>query len=149
MPKFEQNSSKLAEECKGLKELEEEDKKALDEIEPNKDLDHLKGVKGIPDFWKKVIKTSGALKSIINEKDGEAMEHLVKVESIPSKDGKDEVQTLKFHFKADNDFFKNTLLEVKCWMEEGGEESMVKKTEASEIEWLEGKDTTKKKIKKK
>ena len=95
------------------------------------------------------MKTSATVKEIANEKDKEALEHITKIESIPSKDGKQDVTTYRFHFKEDNDFFKNTLLEVKCWLDDAGEETVVTKTEASEIEWLEGKDPTKKKIKKK
>ena len=131
-----------------MKECDEEEQKDLDAIEPT-NVDHLKGKKGVPDFWQKVIKTSVTVKEIANEKDKEALEHITNVEAIPSKDGKQDVTTLRFHFKEDNDFFKNTLLEVKCWIDDAGEEVVVTKTEATEIEWLEGKDTTKKKIKKK
>lgn len=56
---------------------------------------------------------------------------------------------MRFHFAEDNDFFKNQVLEVTIQFDDGGEDSSVIKTEATEIEWLEGKDTTKKKIKKK
>jgi nucleosome assembly protein 1-like 1 len=41
------------------------------------------------------------------------------------------------------------VLEITVQFDDGGEDSSVIKTEATEIEWLEGKDTTKKKIKKK
>jgi nucleosome assembly protein 1-like 1 len=109
----------------------------------------LKGKKGVPDFWAKALKTSGSLKSLANEKDLEALEHCLEVEAIPSVEGKLNFTTLRFVFKADNDFFTNTLLEVKCMFDEAGEDSSIIKTEGTEIEWLEGKDTTKKKIKKK
>ena len=148
LPKFDERHNKLVEEVAELKEPEEEEKKELDEMVPT-DVSHLKGQKGVPDFWFKVMKTSSFLKQAANEKDWEALESLVDVDCIPSNEGKASVTTLKFTFKADNDFFKNTVLEVKCWLEDGTDQTMVKKTEASEIEWLEGKDTTKKKIKKK
>lgn len=64
-------------------------------------------------------------------------------------DGKDTKTILRLYFAADNDFFKNQMLQLTVHYDDGGEDQKVMKTEATEIEWLEGKDTTKKKIKKK
>lgn len=57
LPKFDERHNKLVEEVAELKEPEEEEKKELDEMVPT-DVSHLKGQKGVPDFWFKVMKTS-------------------------------------------------------------------------------------------
>jgi len=55
--------------------------------------------------------------------------------------------TAKFYFEK-NEFFTNEVLETKVYYEKG-EERAVKKIEGCEINWVEGKDVTKKKTKKK
>lgn len=75
------------------------------------------------------------------------MEHLLHVET-DSRDNaaKNTVVSLKMVFAKDNDFFKPDTLEV-CLEYES--EDQLKGITGTKIEWLEGKDPTKKKIKKK
>jgi len=76
------------------------------------------------------------------------MESLVHVETIASEDeaSKNSIYTLSMRFKPDNEFFVQELLEVALEYES---EDQVKSIKGTTIEWKEGKDPTKKKIKKK
>ena len=78
------------------------------------------------------------------EKDKEILKFLSAVELEMSNDT--EVFTLKFQFK-DNEYFKNKELYKKFILEAG--EEFPKKTEGTEIEWIEGKDVTTKLVEKK
>ena len=76
------------------------------------------------------------------------MEHLTNIETETSENEatKNMVLTLKMAFAANNDHFTNDVLSVSLEYES---EEQVKEITGTVIEWLEGKDPTKKKIKKK
>jgi nucleosome assembly protein 1-like 1 len=76
------------------------------------------------------------------------MEHLtnVETETNESEVTKNMVLTLKLTFAPNNDFFTNETLTVNLEYES---EEAIKEIRGTAIEWLEGKDPTKKKIKKK
>lgn len=75
------------------------------------------------------------------------MQHLLHVETESSEnEAKNMVLTLKMQFAEENDFFKPANLSVSLEYEA---EDQVKEIKGTTIEWLEGKDPTKKKIKKK
>jgi len=76
------------------------------------------------------------------------MEHLKHVETSAAENEqtKNMVLTLKMIFDSDNDFFKPDTLSVSLEYES---EDQIKMVTGTNIEWLEGKDPTKKKIKKK
>ena len=86
----------------------------------------------------------------MSEKDHEVLEHLKHVET----ETKDDEQTkrtlvmLRLYFAPDNDWLSNEILEVTLDYDSAEDGSLVK-VKGTEIEWLEGKDPTKKKIKKK
>ena len=76
------------------------------------------------------------------------MEMLTHVETTAKEDevSKNMVLTLTMKFKDDNDWFKPSTLSVHLEYES---EDQVKEIKGTPIEWLEGKDPTKKKTKKK
>ena len=84
----------------------------------------------------------------VNEKDDEILEKLVHVETSSSETDvtKNYVLTLRMFFEKDNGFFKPEVLEVSV---EYASQDKVKEIKGTVIEWVEGKDPTKKKIKKK
>ena len=84
----------------------------------------------------------------VNEKDDEILEKLVHVETSSSETDvtKNYVLTLRMFFEKDNGFFKPEVLEVSV---EYASQDRVKEIKGTVIEWVEGKDPTKKKIKKK
>ena len=84
----------------------------------------------------------------VNEKDDEILEKLVHVETSTSETDviKNYVLTLRMFFEKDNGFFKPEVLEVSV---EYASQDKVKEIKGTVIEWVEGKDPTKKKIKKK
>ena len=73
------------------------------------------------------------------------MKH-VETESGENEETKNMVLTLKMVFETGNDFFTPDTLTVSMEYES---EDQVKSIKGTAIEWLEGKDPTKKKIKKK
>jgi nucleosome assembly protein 1-like 1 len=122
-----------------------------DEKEPEKtptDVNYLKGKKGVPDFWVRAMKANRLIWDQVKEKDEEIMEHLlhVETESSVNETTKNMVLTLRMQFAEDNDFFKPSTL--KCSLEYETEDQ-IKEIRGTTIEWMEGKDPTKKKIKKK
>ena len=75
------------------------------------------------------------------------MQHVIHVETESSEnEAKNMILTLRMQFEKDNDFFKTDTLVVNLEYEA---EDQVKEIKGTTIEWLEGKDPTKKKIKKK
>jgi nucleosome assembly protein 1-like 1 len=112
------------------------------------DVTYLKGKKGVPDFWVRAMKANRLIWDQVKEKDEEIMEHLLHVETEGSENEatKNMVLTLKMVFAEDNDFFKPSTL--VCALEYETEDQ-IKEIKGTTIEWMEGKDPTKKKIKKK
>ena len=84
----------------------------------------------------------------IKEKDEDIM-HLLKhveTEAGENEETKNMLLTLKMEFEDNNDFFTPNVLTVTLEYES---EDQVKSVQGTAIEWKEGKDPTKKKIKKK
>jgi len=84
----------------------------------------------------------------VKEKDEPIMEHLkhVETESMENPETKNMQLSLTMRFNPENDFFKPDTLKVVLEYET---EDSLKCITGTNIEWLEGKDPTKKKIKKK
>ena len=136
-----------------IKELDEKGEKEEEEEKAQKtptDVSALKGKAGISDFWQRVVCNSNQLKDQMNEKDKEILAHLKSVETETKDDEKTKHTLLKlrFYFAADNDWLTNSMLEVTLDYD-NAEDGTIEKVEGTEIEWLEGKDPTKKKVKKK
>jgi nucleosome assembly protein 1-like 1 len=126
--------------------------KSPEDIEAEKDekeheptnVDHLKTVQGVPDFWKVVVENNMLLGQAVRKKDKEAMAFLSDVFAKKSDDPQS--VTVEFTFK-ENPFFTNTKLHYTVRVKENGEEP--EGVEGCVIDWKEGKDLTKKKIVKK
>ena len=113
-------------------------------------MSYLKGTQGVSDFWQRVLNNSTQLKDHINDKDKEILSHLTNVETETKDDEKTKhtLLSLRLHFAPDNDWLSNSMLEVTLDYD-NAEDGSIEKVNGTEIEWLEGKDPTKKKIKKK
>lgn len=111
-------------------------------------------VKGIPNFWLTVFKTTEVLADMIQPHDEPILKELHDIKII--HDANDMAYTLEFHFAA-NEFFSDTILTKKYFMRseldkedpfnfEGPE---IYKCTGCVINWLPGKNVTVKTIKKK
>jgi nucleosome assembly protein 1-like 1 len=87
-----------------------------------------------------------------NEKDNEVLKHLKRIELEITAENND--FTLVFHFE-ENEFFTNTELRKKFFfadkatiVDEDEDEDFPTKSEATEINWKEGKNITKKVVQK-
>lgn len=147
--KFDAKHTELEEKIKELKEKGEEPEEEKAQKTPT-DVGYLKGKAGVSDFWQRVISNSVQLKDQMNDKDKEILAHLKSVETETKDDDKTKHTLLKLrmYFAADNDWLANSMLEVTLDYD-NAEDGTIEKVTGTEIEWLEGKDPTKKKIKKK
>lgn len=105
---------------------------------------------GVPDFWCKAIKENEMLMSIIKEKDQEALDCVTKLEvdqaSNPETGSKKSKSvTLRF---SDNEFFNNDFLKMTVFFKDNDCEE-VARVESTVVDWKDGKDLSKKKVKKK
>ncbi|VDD90663.1 unnamed protein product [Enterobius vermicularis] len=137
--------------CLIINGLTEEDAKKIEETsapEPETP------TKGIPDFWLNLLKGVDHIAEMIQEHDEPILKHLVDV-TVQIGENPDSF-TLTFHFTP-NEYFKQTELtkwyKLKLTPDEDNifdyEGPMVVEAKGSEITWNEGKDVTKKVIKKK
>jgi len=108
------------------------------------DVTHLIGKSGIPDFWFRAMKNNQMIWELVKEKDEEILKHITNIESERSDKPKSLKITLHF---SDNDYFEDKTLSLKIVYK--GESDEVQSTEGSVIKWKDGKDVTKKKVKKK
>ena len=150
LPIFDSTHTKLETIVAGIvktKQEQEDDEADAKEHEPT-DVEHLKGVEGIPDFWPRCFKNNKMLGQVIKgDKDKAVFEHLTDVEKVETVTDKKKTIKSTLHF-SENEWFNNKELSLSiCYKDEEGEE--VDKTEGTEIEWKDGKDLTKKKTKKK
>jgi len=149
IPRFEETHKDLEKKVASIVKPEgEEEEKKDEEEKPPTDVSYLKGQKGIPDFWQRAMKANRLIWDQVKEKDEEIMKHLRHVETTASEDEKSNnmVVTLKMDFDENNEFFTPSTLFVSLEYES---EDQVKEIKGTHIEWKEGKDPTKKKIKKK
>jgi nucleosome assembly protein 1-like 1 len=131
------------------KTQEEKDEEAEEEKEHTPvDVAYLTNVKGVPDYWVKCLKNNKMCQELIKENDRDAFTKLksVKVEDKITEDRK-RVRTLTLTF-GENEYFTNETLTltIKYADQEPDEPSTIT---ACTINWKDGKDLTKKKIKKK
>ncbi|CAO4375168.1 unnamed protein product [Caenorhabditis nigoni] len=110
--------------------------------------------KGIKQFWLTVLKTHDLIAETIEEHDIPILESLIDITTTASKDPAG--FKIEFHF-APNDYFKNKVLSKTYILnfepEEGSELSFdgphIVKILGDQIEWNDGKNVTKKAVKKK
>lgn len=146
VPKFEETHNKLESIVSGIVKSEEEAAadKAEEESKEPINVDHLKEVQGIPDFWEKSIRNNKMIMHCIREADEKLLPSIKSIEAVRFE--KPKALELKIQFK-ENEYFENDELSLKLIYKSDTEE--IESTEGSSINWKEGKDLTKKKIKKK
>ena len=147
LPRFDESHKELEKKVAAIVKPEGEKEEEEEEKVPT-DVSYLKGKPGIPDFWVRAIKANRLIWDTIKEKDQAIMEHLkhVETETCENPETKNMCLSLRMVFGTDNDHFSPSELSVKLEYES---EEAVKCITGTHIEWLEGKDPTKKKIKKK
>lgn len=117
------------------------------------DVENLKGVSGIPDFWWRSIKNNQMIYEIVKEKDEAILPYLRHIETERTShdsavEGSRKTLSVHFHF-AENEFFTEKTLSLKVIYRPETEDD-VEKIIGTNISWAdETKDPTKKKIKKK
>ena len=142
---FDETHKKLEEQCALISTKAEDDKEKKEEEEDKPvEVDHLKTVCGVPDFWFKAIKNNQMIWDLVKEKDEEILKHLKHIDTERTTEPTKTLQA-NFHFN-ENEFFDEKLLTLKI-VYKGDDD--VEKTEGTFITWREGKDPTKKKVKKK
>ena len=134
----------MEEVCAKIQKSDSEKKEDEEDLEKVTDVNYLKGVQGIPDFWFRAMKNSQMIFELVKEKDEEILKNLTNIET--ERGNKPKSLTARFHFKS-NEYFTNDLLTLKIVYKNDSDE--VEKIEGTEIKWNEGKDVTKKKVKKK
>jgi len=96
----------------------------------------------IKNYWATVLKNCDMIAQDITEKDSEILQYVTKVECKVLESGDYSI----FFYFADNEFFTNKMLSKTFFMKEAEQPN---KSEGTEIEWNEGKNVTKKTVKKK
>jgi len=113
-------------------------------------VDHLENEAGIPDFWLQSIKNNEMLMAIIKEKDTEALDNitLLEVSKVmnPSADIK-VAKGISLSF-SENEFFTNDKLTITVNFKDSECEE-VHSVSSTTVTWKDGKDLSKKKVKKK
>ena len=107
----------------------------------------LEGIAGIPDFWTKCIKNNKMLGQLVKERDVEVLEKVTDLNIDESLVEGKKVRKVTLTF-AENDYFTNEELSVSVKYKDDNDDE-VACTIGTEIHWKDGKDVTKKKIKKK
>lgn len=107
------------------------------------DIGKLKESKGIPGFWKIVLRNSRQLITYITDEDAKVLEYLTDIRK-ENLEGKNYRLVFKF---APNEYFTNQELTKTIKIPDG--ETEYQEAEGTEINWKEGKNITKKIIKKK
>nr|CDJ98218.1 Nucleosome assembly protein (NAP) domain containing protein [Haemonchus contortus] len=129
--------------------LEEDEIKALnDKSEPDD------GSKGVPSFWLHVLKGSDMTRDMIQEHDEPILKHLTDITTTIEVDPHG--FTIYFHFSP-NEFFSNTVLKKQYFLEIKPDPEdpfsfdgpSVVRAVGDTIQWNEGKNITKKVVKKK
>lgn len=98
---------------------------------------------GVPGFWMRAMLNHGGVARLIQEKDRPILRHLQNVECELHSTGYG--FDLIFTFEK-NEYFKNAQLKKSFVLTR---QNIIEKCEGTEIDWIDGKDVTKKKIKKK
>lgn len=144
--KFDETHKKLEQECALIQKKEEKPAEGEPKEEEIKavDVENLKGVAGVPDFWYRAIKNNQMIYELVKEKDEEILKFIRHIET--ERNDKPKTLTAKFYFNK-NEFFTNDLLTLTIYYR--GDQDDVEKIEGTEIQWNESKDPTKKKVKKK
>ena len=99
----------------------------------------------MPDFWSKAIEGHPMLMQIITEKDKPILKHITSIKAEKAEEPSPMI-TIELFF-SENEFFSNASLKFTTREEKEG--GRTEEVIGQVINWHEGKDVTKKKIKKK
>ena len=156
IPKFAEQHAKLEAQVAEAVAKKQAEGKASEEPEEELkkvDVENLKGKVGVPDFWWRAIKNNQMIYELVKEKDEPILQHLrhVEGERVPAVAGdasSRKTLSVRFHF-SDNEYFTDKVLTLKVVYRPDSDDE-VERIEGTQIQWAdEGKDPTKKKIKKK
>jgi len=147
VPKYEKTQKENEEIVSGIVKSEKD--KAEDEEETKShvptDVNHLKNVVGVPDFWATAIKNNQMMMQTIREKDADTLQYITNVEASETQEPR--TITIKIFYK-ENEYFTNPHLELMVRFKDDQQDEVVE-TQGTIIDWKDGKDLSKKKIKKK
>ncbi|KAH9322022.1 hypothetical protein KI387_016661, partial [Taxus chinensis] len=118
-------------------EKEEESKKETSDAE-----------KGVPEFWLTAMKNNEILAIQITERDEGALKFLKEIQCSRLESDKDEKGFKLEFFFNENLYFKNSVL-TKIYYMEDENEPILERATGTEIDWLPGKNLTRKVMKKK
>jgi nucleosome assembly protein 1-like 1 len=141
---FKEISTIVAGITKSAKDKERDEEEAKEHTPT--DVAHLKGVSGIPDFWSTAIKNNQMMLQYIREKDREVLPHLTNVFVTETLAPQKSIN-IELTF-SENEWFTNEKLTLKVLFKKDQEDE-IQESEGCLIDWKDGKDLTKKKIKKK
>jgi len=149
IPSYDANLKEVTTIVAGIVKTQKEKDADEDEAKDHKPTDtaHLKEVAGVPDFWHVAVLNNPMMLQYIREKDREVLPCLKNVVSTETSDPKTLTIDLTWDTEK-NDFFTNEKLTLKVIFKEGADDE-VAECEGTLIEWKDGKDLSKKKIKKK
>lgn len=147
VPKYEKTQKENEEIVSGIVKSEKD--KAEDEEETKShvptDVNHLKNVVGVPDFWATAIKNNQMMMQTIREKDADTLQYITNVEASETQEPR--TITIKIFYK-ENEYFTNPHLELMVRFKDDQQDEVVE-SQGTIIDWKDGKDLSKKKIKKK
>ena len=133
--------------CAGIKKSAKEKEQDVEEAKEHvpTDVAYLKDTQGIPDFWQKAILNNQMMLQYIREKDRDTLNYITNVTTVETLEPP--TITVNLTFK-ENEYFTNQVLSLKARFRDDDKQEVVE-TEGTVIDWKDGKDLTKKKIKKK
>lgn len=105
---------------------------------------------GLKSFWLRVLQHHVVISSFIEGHDEPALELLqdITIEPLTDQGPTGGDFRVNFHFPVDNGFFENTVLSKTFKMKTELDEETLDKAESTEIKWKNGKNLTKKLVKK-
>lgn len=104
--------------------------------------------KGVPEFWLTAMKNNDVVAMQITERDEGALKFLKDIQCSRLDSAKDEKGFKLEFFFNENPYFKNRVLTKTYYMEDENE-PILERAVGTEIEWLPGKNLTRKVMKKK
>ena len=146
METFSQYDQKLQEFCSSIVKDEPQQQEELEEAKKREPFDSspLVGQKGVPDFWYKSLYNNPMTKQLILEHDEPILKNITSLKVSQTRVPENKI-TVEMTF-ANNEFFSNVNLSFTAVIDE--DEDCCKEVIGDTIDWKEGKDVTKKKIKK-
>ena len=143
---FDTTVTKLQAAVAGIVKTEEEKEADEEEAKEHKptNVDHLKDKAGVPDFWSTAIKNHAMLQTVVTEQDSPILDHIKKLHASQEKIPRPKL-TVTFTF-GENEYFSNDTISFTALADNDTNQTV--EIQGTIIEWKEGKDPTKKKVKK-